>query len=370
MKLPVLQDPRPGEMVQPTHCTDGAGCATCSLFKRRCEGCTVRHRAGFKGAWSNFGSCYQTCNECTGFKVRVPAICCRSPLKDVYLTAVTKGAADYNEPKYTYTERPQIDFKNKAVFYISSGGVNTITSGGRDLVPPGTEVVAVNLPRVWGSNGFFSQDLKDYLHLPAKTKLILITMCMDDLLERAWNAELYDPTALQTVGLDHWMPLSFSAYPEEAHMHQYYQTLRTLYCTDKSAAWFVTGDHFLTGLKTDDLILDAVKRIPQMVFNTQFVGKNLNNLKYSMRVLKHYHELVPSGVPFWLVGTVSPTFVTNARRHCGARTLYFLSPRPLYLAAKGRELLVDSRDAVSKLPKLELLHHNYGIFSQVVTEYA
>ena len=370
MRLPVLVEKREGEILTLSTCEKGTACETCVFYGQRCSGCTALHRQGFRGAFTNFNACYaDSCNACTGYKVRVPAICCRSPLRDTYLTAVTKGATDFNKPDYTYEERPRLSFKNKAVFYIATGGVNTIAEG-RDLAPPGAEIVAVNISRVWGRNGFFSRDLKDYLRIPAKTKLLLTTMCTDEALETAWIAEFYsDPASYQKAGIDYWMSLSFSAYPEEAHMHQLYQSYRTMFCTERSHAWFATGDHFLTGIHTDDLILEMVEKIPQMVFNTQFVGSDLEHLKFQLKILKHYHALVPARVPFWLIGTVTPTFVANVRRHCGARELYFVSSRALYLCAKGRALLPSGHDQASLLPKLELLHHNYSVFSKVVADH-
>lgn len=286
------------------------------------------------------------------------------------MTAVTKGADNWNKPEYKYTKRPALSFKQKAIYYVSSGGVNTITAGGKSLVPDGTEVVAVNISRVWGGNGFYSRDLKDYLHLPPKTKLLLMTMCLDDLLERGWSKEFYaDYEDYQRVGIDAWMPLSFSSYPEEANMHQYYQTLRTLYCTEASKAWWVTADHKLPLVQTDDLILEAVARIPQMVFNTQFVTDD-RSFKYALRTIEHYHKLVDKNVSFWFVGASSPTFVHNVRKQSGLRDLYFMSAKPLYLASKGQALQLAGTSLPDKQSnKLDLSNENFKTFAKMVKSY-
>jgi hypothetical protein len=366
-KLRVVTDD--GAYVEHSTCLGQDNCPSCPLYVKndgRCDGCTPAHKATLM---QNFKWCFKECHECAGYKVKVTAVCCRSPLRDMYMTAVTRGAENWNHPSYRYVERPLLDVKQRSVFYISSGGVNTITAGGHSLVEGTPEAVAVNLTRVWSGNGFFSHDLKDYLHLPAKTRLVLMTMTLDDLLERAWEKELYaDPFGFQKVGLDAWMPLSFSAYPNEAHMHQYYQLLRTLYATEQSHASFVTGDHFMPGLRTDDLVLAALEHIPQMVFNTQF-AINDDLFKYHLRVLRHYHQLVPANVRFWVVGSASPTFIHNVRRFVGTRVVYYLSSKALYLASKGQAMTTTGAVKASQLGKLDLLYENQRSQAALIAAY-
>lgn len=361
-KLKVLQDADQEAVT----CAGKDYCSECKLFEGnggRCEGCTSRKKETLA---DNFRWCYRECGECAGHKVHVPAICCRSPMSKMYLDAVSKGAEDWNKPVYSYTQRPQLNFKNKAVFYISSGGVNTIAQKGQPLIAGNHEVAAVNLTRVWGGNGFYSKDMKDYLHLSKKTKLILMTMTLDDLLQRAWDREAYGDDC-ERVGIDYWMPLSFSAYPEEAHMHQYFQTLRTLYATEKGKAWFTTGDHCMPGLKTDDLILKCAEKIPQVVFNAQFVDDD--TLKFHLVLFRHYHQIMPKGVSFWFVGAASPTFFHNVRKMCGKRDLYFVSAKPFYLSTKGQELKLSGSSKPSSMPKYDLVQSNYQMFSQMVEQY-
>ena len=164
------------------------------------------------------------------------------------------------------------------------------------------------------------------------------------------------------------VPLSFSAYPEEANMHRYYQTLRTLFCTEKSQAWFTTGDHYLSNVRTDDLIQQSALAIPQLVFNMQF-SMDGKWLKYHLRLLKHYHELLPANVSFWIVGASTPTFIHNARKVCGARPIYYVSAKPLYLAAKGQELTENGGSKKSTAAKHELLMDNFEQFASTVREY-
>ena len=368
MKLPILTMPKDDDILKLSSCEGKDHCKDCQLSVQnggRCEGCTPKHKAALRGS---FQKCYQLCTTCTGFKVDVQGVCCRSPVRDVYMSAVARSL-DWNKPTFSFKKRPALRFNTKAIYYVSSGGINTMTAGGRTLVPEDTEVAAVNLSRVWGSNGFYSQDLKDYLHLPTKTKLILLTMTLDNILEKGWTKEFYaDPLAYRAVGVDYWMPLQFSAFPHEAKMHQYYQYLRTLYATEHSEAWFASGDHRCTGLNTDDLFLRSVKAIPQIMINTQMTT-NQESWLGILRTLKTYHALAPANVAFFLVGAATPSFVHNCRKVCGDRDLYFFSSKVLYLATCGHALKPGGGVAPSSLSKLELFHINQNTFAQMVKNY-
>ena len=367
-KLKVLQ-----AFKEPTACKGLEGCKTCHLFKEnggRCSGCSTQKQQTFKET-GVFDACLGGCHTCAGYKVDYTAICCRSPLKDIYFTALTKGkrGKERKNAQWNFTKRPLLKFKDKAVFMISSGGVNTIAPGDMKLVE-NHEVVAVNITRVWGSNGFYSKDLKDYLHLPKKTKLILLTMCLDDLLERAWKTEMYtEPEAFEKVGIDHWMPLAFSAYPEDANMHAYYQFLRTSMATEKSKSWWYSGDHYQIALQMDDLFKKGVEKIPQVMFNAQFLTTEAA-LRFNMRLFKHWHEIAPPETAFWFVGASTPSFFHNVRKLCGTRDLYFISPKMLYLASKGQAMTINGGSEPSDLSKHDLLQKNCNTFSRMVAKYA
>lgn len=365
VRLPVLkEEPAFGNVYKTCSTTDY--CSSCVLFEKnggRCGGCSPEHK---KDMFGRFGGCYGECHSCTGYSVDVTGVCCRSPLKDTYMAIATKGAKDWNKPEFTYTARPRLTFKNKGVFYIASGGLSTIAPGMTRLIE--TDVVAVNLSRVWGGNGFYSRDLKDYLRLPKSTKLILMTMTMDDLLEKAWEKELYaDPTELEKVGLDHWMPIAHSSYPNEAHMHQYYQFLRVMQTTERMHAWFVLANRRQVGLKLDDLFLQAIEKIPNVVFNTQMEE---SGPEWHMRMIHSWHKLAPPHVTFWFVGAARPAFVYNTRKICGDRDLYFVSAKMMYGATKGKLVDEHGRIRPSEMPKIDLVKQNFQNFQRMLSHYA
>lgn len=370
-KLKVIQN----EVRDPISCGQRDHCSSCKLYEKnggRCEGCSSKHREVMT---AEFQWCTQECHTCTGYKTNVTAICCRSPLKNMYLDAVTKGAKDWNNPKYKYKEQAKIEFDRKAIFYFNYGSPLQLTDGGkRNLVDH--EVIAVNLSSVKSlGKGFFSNDLHDYLCLKKKTKIILTTMTIDDHLERAFEDGFYErPEEMEKVGVSYWMPLAFSAYRGDAKMHWFYQFCKTQICMEKSRPHFVPGYYLHLSFKFDDLILKSLEKIPQVMFNTQFVTADENDFKMQLAKIQKWHFLAPSNVAFWFVGAVTPTIAHNLRKMCGKRDMYFVSGKPLYLAVHGKQLRPDGLE--HKLPphirpnKLDLIHDNYKVYETIVDKFA
>jgi hypothetical protein len=334
----------------------------------RCDGCTTAHK-NLLGP--NFISCFKECNTCSGMfdNVEAPAICCRSPLKSIYLQAVTRSA-NWNQPKFTVHPRELIKLRNKAVFYVTAGSVGTIVreSDGY-LVPPDTEAVAVSLARVWTGKRFASDDMHDYLRLPKATKLILMTMNRDDILEQAWNTEAYaDPHHISQIGFTWWMPIGFSSYRYDAHMQQYFNFVRMAYTLEKSRGWFLFANYRRPGLHLEDLFDDIVAKIPQIVFNTQFLV-NDDVIKLALVDVKWFHQRYPAHVAFWFVGAANPTFFHNVRKLVGERSLYWVSGNPHHFAAQGKEFAPNGTGRRSPLAKHELVTKNIAAFADLVARY-
>jgi hypothetical protein len=369
MLLPKLKI-KAGEVRDAVECEGLDTCATCVFYEKnggRCSGCTKSKRDALA---EEFQVCYRECDGCTGYKVEVTAICCRSPLKEVYMNAVTGNPENWNEPIFKYTKRPKLTFKQKAVFVIAAGGGPAIAaSRNTTLVPESHEVVAVSLRNVWSGRGFYSQDLKDYLKLAPSTKLVMLTNTLDDLLERAWEHESYGGPEFTRVGIDAWMPLVMSTYKNDAHMHQLYQTYRSLYAAAKGQAWFVGGSSPFYGIKVDDLVHEATKFIPQMTFGTQFIVDDVM-LKSLLRTVAHYHKLVDPRVAFWFLGANKPTLMHNIRQNIGDRDAYFLSPTLLQLANKGKRLTPEGKVVLDGVAaKYDLLQENYANYAALVKRY-
>lgn len=374
MKLPKLKVLPDDPAREPVHCKEHDYCSECALYVNnggRCEGCTPQHRESLR---QEFRWCYQNCNTCTGYKTELTAICCRSPLKKMYLDAVTGNPDNWNEPVFQYTKRDVIKFDRKAIFYFNYGSAMQVTGGGkRRLVDH--EVVAVNLSSVKAlGKGFFSNDMHDYLCLDKKkTKLLLTTMSIDDHLDRAWEDGFFEkPEEIEKVGFSYWSAPAFTMFGDAARMYQYYQFCKIHRSAGTMQSHFIPG-HNLKGIRFDDLILRAVENVPQVMFNTQWLNNDEARLKEYLTRFQRWHKLVPKNVAFWFVGAVTPTFIANTRRICEKRDLYFVAGKPLYLAVHGKRLRADGTERkleVHERPdKLDLIHENYTVFENLVNTY-
>lgn len=369
-KIPIIKS----EVRNSVSCKDHDYCSSCRLHvgnNGRCEGCTPQHRARL---YPEFTYCYQTCDTCTGFKVRVPALCCRSPHKDLVLDTLTKNPDDWNKPVFKFKKRKRIKYDRKAIMYFNYG--SALKLAGPEGYVCEHEVVAVNMSHCMGMGGnFFSRDMHDFLRVPDETDIILTTMSIDDHLERAWEKNNYgDPEKYEAVGIKYWMPLAFSSYQGDARMHAYYQFLRTSRAIEFSSPHFYPGYYHRPGLRLDDLHLQAVEKIPQVIFNTQFFKGSKDNLRYYVANMMRWHKLCPPRVSFWMLGAASPMFIRNMRKVMPKRDLYFLSAKPLYLAVNGKRLTPNGGER--KLPrsieidKLEWIHTNFNLFEQHVAEFS
>lgn len=373
MRLPqlkVIQD----TVQEPVHCSQHDYCSECTLFHKnggRCEGCTKKHRAEMK---PEFQWCYQQCHSCTGYKAVVTAVCCRSPLKNMYLDAVTQNPDNWNEPQYTYTAQEKLTFKNKAIFFFSQK-CNSKAIVGDALA--GHSIIATNMKVVVkpSGRGFVSDDLHDYLSLNKRTKILLTTMDIDSHLESAWNEEFYARTdEYEKVGISYWMPLAFTTTGDrDARMHQYYQFCRTMLATERSKAQFFPAYYRGAGLRLDDLLMKALEKIPNIIFNAQFLGSaKSENVKITLSAIMKWHKFAPPTSAFWIVGASTPTFFHNVRKLVGNRDVYWISGKPLYMTLWGQRMKEDGNERrLSETPdehpdKPQLIKDNYAMFKTLV----
>lgn len=370
MRLPqlkVLQD----EVREPVHCSQHDYCGECSLNVNnggRCEGCTKKHRAGLA---QEFQWCFQSCHTCTGHKTDVTAICCRSPLKNMYLDAVTQNPDNHNEPQYTFTPRERVTFKNKAIFFFSQKcqAKSVVADALASHAAVATNMKVVVKP---SGRGFVSSDLHDYLSLNKKTKIILTTMDIDSHLEAAWDQEFYmNPEEYTKVGVSYWMPLAFSTYAGDAKMHRYYQFCRTMLCTDKSKAHFLPAYYRGPGMRLDDIMQRAVDAIPNIMFNQQFVGGNkTDSVKLQLKHIYEWHKFAPKTSTFWIVGASTPTYFHNVRKIVGDRDVYWISGKPLYMSLWGQRMKEDGNERDLEPDdhpeKPQLVKDNYTMFKTLV----
>jgi hypothetical protein len=333
-------------------------CSTCQLGRVCVQGCRTRRTACAQK------TCYRQCNDCGGGPLRhtgadVPAICCKAPLKDVYLSQVRKE-------HYNFTKREFIDLKQRSIV-ITQGSPGRVD---RSPYPDKTSAIAVNIRHVWSRRGWFSQDMRDYLKLESKdTKLILLTATHDDVLERAWDAEAYDAD-FKSLGFDYWQALEFSQYGDGSNLNNLWQGYRTLSAIEASKAHFVdmlpSAVRVLEGKRPYRPWYDCGLVIPQVMVNWQFNSlRDVDNYRLVVSLVRRHLKCVPAKA-IWFIGVVSAEMVFNLQRAFPQHRCYFMSVNPWLAAHKGDEFTPVGRLQKSKLPKTELVLLNQRNYANLV----
>lgn len=336
----------------PLNVANGGRCKTCSSSKL---------------AACDFSYCNLGCNTCGGYDVDVPAVCCKSPLALPSLRRAAPGG-NFQQPKFRYEPQDVIELESRAIVVARGGGVKSTVG------PPYVDemdAVATTVPDVWSKKGFFSNDLKDYLRVPKEKKLILLTTMKDDVLEDCWETETFGGEEFERVGVDYWMPLTFSTYLNDGHMNRYYQMLRTLTSMQRGRAHFVSlpSADPNPALVVEDLWLEAVEKIKQVIFSCQFLV-NDDLLRKKLTDIARWHKKVPESVPFWFIGMATPKFCHNVKKLTGSRRRYFVSANAFRLAGHGKQLL-DSGGALKSpsMTKEELMFGNQRTFKKIVEKW-
>jgi len=337
-------------------------CVKCPANKTnggRCGGCTAD-----KLKTCQQEVCYVDCNTCVGYKVQVPAICVKAPLRSTYMTLVTNGSPEWARAEYKFWPQPRIQHAVKAVTVARGGGVKSTKNS---PYPEEMEVVATTLPDVWGRKGWFSKDLKDYLRLRKHQKLMLLTTMRDDVLEDAWDMEEFGDT-WNEVGVDYSMPLAFSTYTNSGHLQNYWSVLRTMYATQRGHSTFAMLAR-VRGLDLDDYYVAAAKALKQCVMNAQFLV-NEAQMRDFIAAVQRWDQLMPEKIAFWFIGMATPTFIHNVRKYAPKRDLYFVSANAFRLAGHGKRLFENGKvRKVPKMSKSELMYENQRAFIAQVEKY-
>lgn len=242
LALPVLK------LAEPVHqVCDGSKCATCPLHKTLCHGCGINPEK----TCGEQHTCNTECNECHGaFTAKLmTGVCCKSPLAPFAIRQIQTW------PSLTYVKHKALDFPDERIPVLLDRHHKT-------LAP----VNAVGIHRVYSGKGWKSRDIKDYLQLDKKTKLVLLTVMRDNFLERFMDMKWYD--TVQDVGFDVWQPLMFSTFMDESNMQKIYSYWRILRNLQDSGGHMVP---FLWGvyprLKVEDMVLPAIKSVPNIFIN-------------------------------------------------------------------------------------------------------
>ena len=335
-------------------------CSNCDLKDVCVRGCCTEHHECIQR------TCYRECNDCGGGPrlretgANVPAVCCKSPLKDVYLSQVRKE-------HYSFTKRDRIKLKQRSIV-VTQGSPGRVD---RSPYLEETRAIAVNLRHVWSGRGWFSQDMRDYLKIESKrTKLILLTATHDDVLERAWDAEVHNED-LESLGFTAWQALEFSQYGDYSRFNNLWQGYRTLRAIESSKAHFSTivpnAVKMTSGRDSYRPWYDCGKAIPQVLVNWQFTSiRDVNAYRWMVAWVKRHVKRIPAR-SLWFMGVVSADMVYNLQRAFPDHKCYFLSVNPWLAAHKGDEFSEKGKLKKSKLPKTELVLLNQRNYANLVS---
>jgi hypothetical protein len=349
-------------------CGTAEWCAKCRLFNKVCAGnnggCTTKQDVAQR-------ECYSACNTCGGGPAKphsAPAVCCKSPLKTILLEQALGAKNEEGKEFFLVTPRPKIVVKHTGIV-VTQGSPGAAFGSSDSPFPPEVEAVAVNIRHVWSkSAGWWSDDLRDYLRVPANVKLILLTSVFDNRLEDAWDAGLHEEDFSQ-LGFDYWQNLSFSIYAEDSPMQSYWSTLRSLRSVQGNKSWFAEDVRAprLMPEWTKARLLEQVSKLPQLVLNFQFIRGDKAELLAHGADLKAYHALLPANVAIWILGPVQPAAIRFFKKLAPNRSLYFLSALPWIGAHRGALLSSNGKLVRSKINKKDLVWANQRAYLKITS---
>jgi hypothetical protein len=207
---------------------------------------------------------------------------------------------------------------------------------------PQIDAWAVPLRRVANVKGKFrSDDLKDYLGLPADRKLILDTCAFDDYEETLW--EKGPEMRYREHGIDYWFPGHFSIYDDDGKLYQFISAKRQqihAVWTESQFVWFRLGENIPIEF------LSPIRRAPSVLISTNGM-KPKRNKAILFNELAIADRWFPPETAFFIVG--SPRWLNfSDERKC-----YEINTSWLVRAISGRDMAERRR-----LTREELLVEN------------
>lgn len=346
-------------------CTGGDSCTKCRLFNKNggpCEGCwSFDHHKN-----CSMVSCKLTCNACelTGYVATVPAVCCKSPHKDIWLDKVQSW-------KFNYTRQDKIEVKTQgATVWHSHIAGRTTKYDEEDLFPKNVDIMFVNFVHVWSEKkGFYSSDLKDYMRLPKRVKLVVMNNVHDDDLERFADANVTAEDFIH-AGVDYWTPIQYSVYPRDAKMWSYIQGMRTFRSLADLRGHFASllwidgfGDYFLEHTKRQ------TEKIPQVfLLFQQSLEMDSWEWKRHIYTVKWLDKNLDKNVVFWMLGPASEELLAATFFALDpSREVRFVSSRPWMAAHAGMLFNEFGQRVKSNSTRTELARLNQENYLRLIS---
>lgn len=332
-------------------CSGVDRCTGCRLFKGNkgvCKGCNPKCRMAV---------CETQCGRCGGNVIDVPAVCIKSPLRDLLMKQV--------ESLKGWHKRPPIKLKTRGML-VTIGGRSSVFGPGECPYAPEVEAVGVNLRHVWSARGgWYSKDMKDYMRVPKEKKLFLLTASYDDQLDKAWTADLFD--GFKDVGFDFWSPLLFSAYENDACMNQIWNYLRTLHSLKLSKGHFCDLPSRRFDLSSD-FFRTLFASVPNIMTNTQIGQPDDSWVRGLYADITHVSSVCPPDATFWLLGVNSPKVLTAALLAASGRDVYATNTNVWIAAHKGYLFTPDGSSSTfdRSMPKKDVILESQRNFLKMV----
>lgn len=306
-KLPILK------ITDPIHqtCEGKNNCPTCPLFEKFCRGCQT---ASKKEACGNQTSCQTGCNNCHGAQGRLIAgVCCKSPLAPFAIAQIK------TLPQLKYTPQPKLDFPDERIPVL-------INRQHRSPAP----VNAIGLPKVYSAarRCWKSKDIKDYLNLDKKTKLILLTSMrenqIDVLMDKPWHEDVY------RVGFDHWQAIGFSMFQDDGQMMRLLSFWRMMKGLSVSQAHFVPFSYEASQrLMIDPYFEDAIKAVPNIFWEGSHGSEQSAAMLRTLGYVKKYGAIYGNKVSWFFRGFTekSRRLVIRSLLPEGTSCYFFITPK-------------------------------------------
>jgi hypothetical protein len=308
--LPILQEPLRKKY---SICPGDILCPKCPIFAKNgglCSGCTNHYRERCLQR-----HCYSRCNLCGGGRHSiVPATCGRSPLRNHWAKIILRSLRPYR-PEKVDIETPLIP-----IIYGQDDARNI------PQMFPFIDAWAIPVHKAMNIKGRFrSEDMKDYLGLSCKQKLILSTAGPDDFMEMLW--EKGEKLNYGKHGFNYWFPAHFSVYDNDSKFYQFFNYKRQQIHARKIKSqflWFRLGEHISISC------FEPIPDSPSILISCQQMYSHFNRglLKKEIEIADN---CFPSSSTFFLLGS---GYGANIK---GYRKVHELHSRWIVQGLKGRD---------------------------------
>ena len=308
----------------PKWCPTVTPCGDCPFSYKKgglCDGC----KGDFNKRCEQV-HCFSFCDYCGGGgRVKAPACCGHSPLRDAWADAVSEWP---------------VNLQTKAVdatFHL----IPMIYEQIRDLrIPdrfPEIDTWAVPVKKVLNLDGTFkAEDFKEHNGLPDDRKLILVNSADDRYMEMLWRHG--DELDFRGHNIDYWTPANFSIYLGDSKFNHFFNAFRQqLNAADMRSqfVWFHCAEEFPVE------IFDPILEAEAVILSAQSVN-NDKRRRMLLEAIDSVDEMFPKEAKVFLLAG------GGLKRDQMIRPVFQINSRWLQLGIWGRDMRNKPRPEFSR----------------------